>query len=41
MIKPLGERVLVEPSEQEETTSFGIVLPDLLRRNRKRVKLSL
>jgi chaperonin GroES len=28
MIKPLGERVLVEPSEQQETTSFGIVLPD-------------
>ena len=27
MIKPLGERVLVEPSEQQETTSFGIVLP--------------
>ena len=28
MIRPLGERVLVEPIEQEETTSFGIVLPD-------------
>lgn len=28
MIKPLGERVLVEASAQEETTSFGIVLPD-------------
>ncbi|MCQ4086708.1 co-chaperone GroES [Saccharibacillus sp. JS10] len=28
MIKPLGERVLVEPIQQEETTSFGIVLPD-------------
>ncbi|AIQ11605.1 chaperonin GroES [Paenibacillus forsythiae] len=28
MIKPLGERVLVEPTPQEETTSFGIVLPD-------------
>ncbi|WP_458119754.1 co-chaperone GroES [Paenibacillus sp. Z6-24] len=28
MIKPLGERVLVEASQQEETTSFGIVLPD-------------
>ncbi|MBE9913292.1 co-chaperone GroES [Paenibacillus donghaensis] len=28
MIKPLGDRVLVEPIEQEETTSFGIVLPD-------------
>ncbi|WP_058829139.1 co-chaperone GroES [Paenibacillus polymyxa] len=28
MIKPLGERVLVEAIEQETTTSFGIVLPD-------------
>ncbi|GGI97321.1 co-chaperone GroES [Paenibacillus hunanensis] len=28
MIKPLGERVLVEASQQEETTAFGIVLPD-------------
>ncbi|CAM4463835.1 co-chaperone GroES [Paenibacillus macerans] len=28
MIKPLGERVLVQPIEQEETTAFGIVLPD-------------
>ncbi|CAI6082167.1 10 kDa chaperonin [Paenibacillus sp. JJ-100] len=28
MIRPLGERVLVEPLEQEQTTSFGIVLPD-------------
>ncbi|WP_150265456.1 co-chaperone GroES [Paenibacillus tepidiphilus] len=28
MIKPLGERVLVQPIEQEQTTSFGIVLPD-------------
>ncbi|AOZ92295.1 co-chaperone GroES [Paenibacillus crassostreae] len=28
MIRPLGDRVLVEPIEQEETTSFGIVLPD-------------
>ncbi len=28
MIKPLGERVLVEASQQEETSAFGIVLPD-------------
>ncbi|MDO7907240.1 co-chaperone GroES [Paenibacillus sp. JX-17] len=28
MIRPLGERVLVEAIEQEQTTSFGIVLPD-------------
>ncbi|BFH70777.1 MAG: co-chaperone GroES [Paenibacillus dendritiformis] len=28
MIKPLGERVLIEPIAKEETTAFGIVLPD-------------
>ena len=27
-IKPLGNRVVVEPVEQEETTALGIVLPD-------------
>lgn len=28
MIKPLGERVLIEPIAKEETTASGIVLPD-------------
>jgi len=28
MIKPLGDRVVIEPIEQEETTASGIVLPD-------------
>ncbi|MFD1363432.1 co-chaperone GroES [Lentibacillus salinarum] len=28
MIKPLGDRVVIELVEQEETTSSGIVLPD-------------
>src|SRR5437763_2673831 len=27
-VKPLGDRVLVEPLEREEVTSSGIVLPD-------------
>ena len=27
-IKPLGDRVLVEPMEKEETTASGIVLPE-------------
>ena len=27
-IKPLGDRVVVEPIEQEEITAGGIVLPD-------------
>ncbi|WP_373895199.1 co-chaperone GroES [Virgibacillus natechei] len=28
MIKPLGDRVIIELVEQEEKTSSGIVLPD-------------
>ncbi|MDQ4077745.1 MAG: co-chaperone GroES [Chloroflexota bacterium] len=27
-LKPLGDRVIVEPLEREETTASGIVLPD-------------
>jgi chaperonin GroES len=27
-IKPLGDRVVVEPIEQEETTASGIILPE-------------
>lgn len=28
MLKPLGDRVVIEPTEQEEKTASGIVLPD-------------
>ncbi|MFK7697018.1 co-chaperone GroES [Paenibacillus sp. HJGM_3] len=28
MIKPLGDRVIIEPIAKEETTASGIVLPD-------------
>lgn len=28
MLKPLGDRVVIEVVEQEETTASGIVLPD-------------
>lgn len=27
-LKPLGDRLIVEPVEQEETTASGIVLPE-------------
>ena len=27
-LKPLGDRVLVQPVEEEETTASGLVLPD-------------
>jgi chaperonin GroES len=32
MLKPLGDRVLVRPSEEEERTAGGIVLPDTARK---------
>jgi chaperonin GroES len=32
MIKPLGDRVVIEPSESEETTVGGIVLPDAAKK---------
>ncbi|GBF12622.1 co-chaperone GroES [Tepidibacillus infernus] len=28
MIKPVGDRVVIEPIEKEQTTASGIVLPD-------------
>lgn len=28
MLKPLADRILIEPIEQEEQTASGIVLPD-------------
>ncbi len=31
MLKPLGDRVLVKPSQEEEKTKGGIVLPDTAR----------
>jgi len=30
-IKPLGDRVLIKPSEEKETTKGGIVLPDTVK----------
>jgi chaperonin GroES len=30
-LKPLGDRVIVEPIDREETTASGIVLPDTAR----------
>ncbi len=33
MIKPLGDRVLVEPNAKEEKTVSGIVLPDTAKEN--------
>jgi chaperonin GroES len=34
-IKPLGDRILVKPLEQEEATKSGIILPDTAEKERK------
>lgn len=34
-IKPLGDRVLVKPSKQEEITATGIVLPETVDKEKK------
>lgn len=34
-IKPLGDRVLVKPKEEEEITASGIVLPDTVDKEKK------
>ena len=33
MIKPLGDRVVVEPTTQSEKTESGIILPDTAQEN--------
>jgi len=38
-IKPLDDRVVVEPLEAEETTAGGIVLPDAAREKQQRGKV--
>ena len=29
--KPLGERLVIQPTEQEQTTASGIILPDTVK----------
>ena len=38
-LKPLGERLIVEPIEQEETTAGGIVLPETAKENPQKGKV--
>ena len=35
-LKPLGDRLIVEPLEEEETTASGIVLPDTAKEKPQR-----
>ena len=34
-LKPLGDRILVKPFTEEETTASGIVLPDTIDKEKK------
>jgi len=38
-LKPLGNRVVVEPIEQEEVTSGGIVLPEIAKEKPQKGKV--
>jgi chaperonin GroES len=38
-LKPLGDRVLVQPVEEEETTASGIVLPDTAKEKPQKGKV--
>jgi chaperonin GroES len=38
-LEPLGDRVIVEPTEQEETTTSGIVLPESAKEKPQRGKV--
>lgn len=37
-IKPLADRVLIEPAAAEEKTIGGIIIPDTAKENRCRAK---
>ena len=39
MIKPLGDRVVVEPLEEEEKTAGGIILPDTAKKKPQLAKV--
>jgi len=38
-IKPLGDRVLVEPLEEEQTQEGGIIIPDSAKEKPQRAKI--
>lgn len=38
-IKPLGDRVLVEPLEEQETQQGGIIIPDTAKEKPQRAKI--
>ena len=38
-VKPLADRVIIEPSAAEETTSGGIIIPDTAKEKPKKEKV--
>ena len=38
-VKPLADRVIIEPSAAEETTSGGIIIPDTVKEKPKKGKV--
>ena len=38
-VKPLADRIIIEPSAAEETTSGGIIIPDTAKENPKKGKV--
>jgi chaperonin GroES len=38
-LKPLGDRLLIEPIEQEDTTASGIILPETAKEKPQRGKV--
>ncbi|OQY45517.1 MAG: co-chaperone GroES [Anaerolineaceae bacterium 4572_78] len=38
-LKPLGDRLIVEPIEQEDTTASGIILPDTAKEKPQKGKV--
>lgn len=37
-IKPLADRVVIEPAAAEEKTAGGIIIPDTAKKNHKKEK---
>ena len=38
-LKPLGDRLIIEPTEQEDTTASGIILPETAKEKPQRGKV--
>ena len=39
-VKPIGDRILVEPVEEKEVKKGGIIIPDTAKESRRKASLS-